>query len=104
MASFEVPKIIEASYAELYDLIENQSETGLLDPKDVAAFFGKDYDWFRNCIYAGAVPFAFGTNKMVKRGTSCIHVLPFFQFVTQGTIFNPVRDREIIGPLTGLDR
>lgn len=103
MASFEVPKIVEASYADLCDLVENRSKNGVLNPKDVAAFLGKDFVWFRNCIYAGAVPFAFGTNKMVERGTSCIHVLPFFQFVTQGTIFNPVRDREIIGPLTGLD-
>ena len=103
MASFEVPKIVVASYAELYDLVENHNENGLLNPKDVAAFLGKDYSWFLNCTYSGNVPFAFGTNKMVKRGTSCIHVLPFFQFITQGTIFNPVRDREIIGQLTGLD-
>lgn len=89
-----VPKIVTESYAELYDLCENHNNNGVLNPQDVAAFLGKDFVWFRNCIYAGGVPFAFGTNKMVGRGTSCIHALPFFQFMTQGTIFRPVADRE----------
>ena len=103
MTQLKVPPIVAESYKELYDLCENHNRNGVLNPKDVAAFLGKDYQWFNSCIYAGAVPFAFGTNKMVGRGTSCIHVLPFFQFATQGRLFHPVRDREDIGKISGLE-
>ena len=102
MANFKIPPIVTESYAELYDLCQNHNRNGVLNPKDVAAFLGKDFDWFRSCIYAGAVPFAFGTNKMVERGTSCIHVLPFYQFATQGIMFRPVADREYVGEISGL--
>lgn len=69
MTQLKVPPIVAESYKELYDLCENHNRNGVLNPKDVAAFLGKDYQWFNSCIYAGAVPFAFGTNKMVGRGT-----------------------------------
>ena len=94
MSQLLIPPIVAESYDELYDLCQNHNRNGVLNPKDVAKFLGKDFVWFRSAIYAGAVPFAFGTDKMVGRGTSCIHVLPFFQFMTQGTIFRPVADRE----------
>lgn len=103
MSALLIPPIVEESYAELYELCQKHNKNGVLNPRDVAAFLGKDYAWFNNCIYAGAVPFAFGTNKMVGRGTSCIHVLPFYQFATQGTIFRPDRDRADLGKISGLE-
>ncbi len=90
---FKVPPLIGEKYDEFYDLIQNKSKNGVLNPKDVAEFLGKDFAWLRNCIYAGGVPFAFGTNKNVDRGTSCIHVLPFYQFMTQGSL-NPAKENK----------
>lgn len=96
MNDFSVPPIVLESYDKLYDLCQNHNRNGVLSTQSVAELLGKDYGWFNSAIYAGGVPFAFGTNKMVGRGTSCIHVLPFYQFMTQGALFRPVADREEI--------
>jgi len=91
----KIPPIVENKYNELYNLCEN-SKDGLLNPKDVAHWLGKDVQWLLNTTYVGAVPFAFGTNKMLGRGNSCFHVLPLFSFATQGILFRPVADRDEI--------
>ena len=90
-----VPKTVIASYEELYDLCENQSRDGRVSAINTAKFLGMDYEAFRRLVFNGQVPFAFGSNKMVGRGVSCIHVLPLYQFMTQGTVFRPVTDKEI---------
>ena len=92
----KIPQIVLDSYDELYDLCENHNKNGLLNPGDVAAWLGKDRQWLLNATYSGAVPFAFGTNKMVGRGNSCFHVLPLFSFATQGILFRPAAEQEII--------
>lgn len=88
-----VPKIVLEKYDELYDLVENQSTDGILLPKQVARYLGKDTEWLLNTIYEGSCPFAFGNNRGVKRGSSCIHVLPFYAYMVQGQLFNAVMDR-----------
>lgn len=93
MSEFLVPPIVLESYDRLYDLCQNHNRNGVLPTQSVAGLLGKDYEWLNRAIYAGAVPFAFGTNKVVGRGASCIHVLPFYQYMTQGALFRPVKDR-----------
>lgn len=100
--TFIVPEIIKESYADLCQLCEKHTKNGLLNPADVAAFLGKDKQWLLNATYSGAVPFAFGTNKMVGRGNSCFHALPLFAFATQGMLFRPVAEREIIKQICGM--
>ena len=95
----KIPPIVDQKYQELFDLCENHNKNGLLNPKDVARWLGKDVQWLLNTTYAGAVPFAFGTNKMLGRGNSCFHVLPLFAFATQGILFRPVADQEKIRDL-----
>lgn len=92
----EVPKSVITSYEELYDLCENHSKDGRVSAINTAKLLGISYESFRKLIFDGQVPFAFGGNKMVDRGVSCIHVLPLYQFMTQGTVFRPVADKEII--------
>ena len=86
----EVPSIVLAKYDELYDLCQNHHKNGLLNPKDVAGLLGKDYQWLLNTTYTGDCPFAFGSDKMVGRGSSCFHVLPFCSWMTQGVLFREV--------------
>lgn len=95
-----VPPIVAESYAELYDLCQNHSKDGRVSAINTADLLGISYESFRNLVFTGQVPFAFGSNKMMGRGVSCIHVLPLFQFMTQGTIFRPVADREIVQRIT----
>lgn len=92
MANIIVPPIIGEKYDELYELVQNKSKDGILLPKQVATFLNKDMEWFLNTIYEGTCPFAFGNNRGVQRGSSCIHVLPFYAYMTQGTLFRPVTD------------
>ncbi len=84
---FFIPKIIETQYQQLYDLVEH-SKNGLLNFRDVAAFLGKDPQWLLRTTYNGRCPFAFGSDVGVNRGSVCFHALPFFNFMTQGAIFN----------------
>ena len=91
----EVPKTVIASYEELYDLCENHSKDGRVSAVYTAKLLGISYESFRRLIFNGQVPFAFGSNKMVDRGVSCIPVLPLYQFMTQGTIFRPVADKDL---------
>lgn len=90
-----VPKTVIASYDALYDLCENRSKNGRVSTKETAELLGISYEAFRRLVFNGQVPFAFGSNKMVDRGVSCIHVLPLYQFMTQGSVFRPVTDKEL---------
>ena len=94
MTSFELPPIILSEYDRLYDLVQNQSNNGRLDPRQVAEFIDKDVSWLLRTTYNGMCPFAFGSDKGVGRGNSCFHTLPFFSFMTQGVLYRPVADRE----------
>lgn len=80
---YKTPDIVKEQREKLYDLCQNHHKDGLLTPRQVAEFLGKDYQWMLNAIYSGAVPFAFGTNKSTGRGNCCIPVLPFWEYMTQ---------------------
>ena len=92
MSNITVPPIIGEKYDELFQLVQYESRDGLLLPRQVTDFIHKDVQWLSNTIYEGTCPFAFGNNRNVGRGNSCIHVLPFFAYMTQGTLFRPVTD------------
>lgn len=84
------PKIVLDKHRELTELCEN-SKDGRLLARDVAKYFGVDLHWMLHATYAGAVPFAFGTNKGVGRGSTVFHVLPLYSFATQNHILLPER-------------
>lgn len=74
----QIPPIILTEYDELYDLVQNQSDNGLLNFRQVAKFINKDPQWLLRTTYNGMCPFAFGSDKGVNRGSVCFHSLPFF--------------------------
>lgn len=86
----QTPQIVLDKHRELTELCEN-SKDGRLLARDVAKFFGVDLQWLLHATYAGAVPFAFGTNKGVGRGSTVFHALPLYSFVTQNHILLPER-------------
>lgn len=84
----QVPTIVIEKHEELVKLCEG-SKDGRLLARDVAKYFGVDINWLLHATYSGAVPFAFGTNKGVGRGSTVFHVLPLYSFVTQNHIIAP---------------
>lgn len=94
--TLKIPPSILKKYEELYDLCENQTQNGLLLPRQVSEFVNKDVAWLLRTTYNGQCPFAFGSDKGVGRGNACFHALPFFSFMTQGMLFRPVADQQFL--------
>lgn len=94
-----IPPSIMRQYEQLYNLVEYQTQDGLLTAKQVAEFLHKDPAWLLRATYDGMCPFAFGSNKGVGRGTSCFHSLPFFFYMTQGSLFRAATDKESLPKL-----
>lgn len=87
MSQIIIPQIVLDSYADLCALCDSHKD-GRISAINTAEYLGMSYESFRNLIFAGKVPFAFGNNQNVGRGVSCIHVLPFYQYMTQGAMVN----------------
>lgn len=81
----QTPTIVLEKHAELVKLCES-SKDGRLLARDVAKYFGVDINWLLHATYAGAVPFAFGTNKGVGRGSTVFHVLPLYNYAVQNHV------------------
>ena len=94
-----IPPVIMRQYEQLYNLVEYQTQDGLLTAKQVAEFLHKDPAWLLRATYDGMCPFAFGSNKGVGRGTSCFHSLPFFFYMTQGILFRAATDKDSLPEL-----
>lgn len=93
---FEIPPIIPEQYEALYNLCQYQSNCGLLNAQQVADFIHKSKEWLLRTTYAGNCPFGFGSDKGVGRGNVCYPVLPFFSYMTQGTLFRAIPDRDTL--------
>lgn len=80
--TIQIPEHIQKQYNKLCSLTQN-SENGNLDPKLVAEYCGKDYQWLLDATCANCVPFGFGTRLGKARGCFRFGVLPLFFYETQ---------------------
>lgn len=96
----EIPDIIFQQYDKLCELVETAKD-GNLEPKSVAKYCGKDYQWLLDATCTGDVPFAFGTRTGKHRGCFRFGVLPIFCYEMQSPFFRPLWEEKLKQQKTG---
>ena len=75
---YKTPDIVKEQREKLYDLCQNHHKDGLLTPRQVAEFLGKDYTWlFKTPFIPALSPLPLGQIRASGGATAASRFCPF---------------------------